>query len=47
MPGAEGPQGEDIGASSQGHGKSGQSKQKTKKRHGYVSLLVNSFSVNA
>ncbi|KAF2320050.1 hypothetical protein GH714_022550 [Hevea brasiliensis] len=28
--GAEGPQGEDIGASSQGRGKSGQSKQKTK-----------------
>ncbi|KAF2320034.1 hypothetical protein GH714_022322 [Hevea brasiliensis] len=33
--GAEGPQGEkDIGASIQGHGKSGQSKQKTKRRHG-------------
>uniref|UniRef100_A0A2P2K5Q1 Uncharacterized protein MANES_10G118700 n=1 Tax=Rhizophora mucronata TaxID=61149 RepID=A0A2P2K5Q1_RHIMU len=32
--GAEGIQGEDVGASNQGPGKSGQSKQKNKRRHG-------------
>ncbi|XP_050209836.1 uncharacterized protein LOC126660402 [Mercurialis annua] len=32
--GAEGAQGEDVGASSQGHDKSGHPKQKGKKRHG-------------
>ena len=34
--GAEGAQGDDAGASNQGPGKSGQPKQKGKKRHGYV-----------
>ncbi|XP_048232178.1 bromodomain testis-specific protein isoform X2 [Ricinus communis] len=38
--GAEGAQGDDVGASSQGHGKSGQPKQKAKKRHGYVSAAL-------